>query len=505
MSTRSRSKSASLADPLREPLKAKSHARGRSDRRASEHQRRAETLTRRNDLLPALTVVNRPLADLVPYTRRLRRFGLDDIIEAANVIAAKGFLQPIFISRDGCTILDGELRFEAARWLQLEEVPCIYTGTLEPKEERAVRIALNRLGQRREWDLGELRLELEELLVEEEPIDLLGFDSIELDQIMDGGRDPGEDEVPEPEPGPPVTRTGDLWQLGEHRLICGDAREPAVLAELLAGERVQLLLSDPPYNIAISSIVSTRHREFAHASGEMTSDQFAGFLAAFLGAAREVMVDGAIAMVFMDWRQIELLLRVGREAGLELLNLVVWAKANAGMGSFYRSQHELVAVMKKPGEHKNRIQFGKKGRNRANVWFAPGAGTLGSDAREMLKQHPTSKPVQLLADALIDVTDPEDIVLDCFGGSGSTLMAAERTGRMARLIELDQTYCDVILRRWMKATGEEAVLPATGQSFTEIEAQRQEQDPDDEDADDGDDDVIDDIIGGPGLETIPRS
>lgn len=475
-------RSGSLADPLREPLRAKSHARNQSARRANDHERRHETIGRRNDLLPVLTIVTRAVAELVPHVRRLRKFGLEDIIEAANVISSKGFLQPIFISRDGKTILDGELRFEAARWLQLEEVPCIYTEMLEPKEERAVRIALNRLGQRREWDLGELRLELEELLLDEEPIDLLGFDSIELDQIMDDGGSPEEDEVPEPLAGDPLTRPGDLWQLGEHRLICGDARDPNVLAALLGRELAQLLLTDPPYNIAISSIVSTRHREFAHASGEMSSGQFAEFLGQFLSAARDVMLDGAIAQVFMDWRQIEILLREGREAGLELLNLVTWVKANAGMGSFYRSQHELVAVMKKPGDHKNRIQFGKKGRNRANVWFAPGAGTLGSEAREMLKEHPTSKPVQLLADAMIDVTDPGDIVLDCFGGSGSTLMAAGRTGRIARLIELDQTYCDVILRRWMAAKGCEPVLAATGQTWNEVVNERQPPDDEGEDS-----------------------
>lgn len=464
-----------LAEPLREPLREQSHSRNRAARRASDQERRNESIPRRNDLLPALTILNRPVAELVPHVRRLRKFSLEDIIEAANVISAKGFLQPIFISRDGRTILDGELRFEAARWLQLEEVPCIFTETLEPKEERAVRIALNRLGQRREWDLGELRLELEELLLDEEPIDLLGFDNIELDQIMDAGSSPEEDEVPVRDEGDPLTQPGDLWQLGDHKLICGDSRDPFVLEVLLGREQVQQLLTDPPYNIAISSIVSTSHREFAHASGEMSDAQFADFIAQFLSAARDVMVDGAIAQVFMDWRQIEILLRVGRETGLELINLVAWVKANGGMGSFYRSQHELVAVMKKPGTHKNRIQFGKKGRNRANVWFAPGAGTLGSDAREMLKEHPTSKPVQLLADAMIDVTDPGDIVLDCFGGSGSTLMAAERTARTARLIELDQTYCDVILRRWMAAKGNEPILVATGQTWSEVASERQDQ------------------------------
>lgn len=456
-----------LADQLREPLKAKSRSRNARDKHASEHERRAETIARRNDILPAHQIVLRPVVELVPFTRRLRKFGLDDIIEAANVISSFGFQQPLFISRDGKTLLDGELRLEAARWLQLDEVPCIFTETLAKTQERALRIALNRLGQRREWDMEELRLEIEELIVEDERIDLLGFDSIELDQIR-SVEEEAEDGPDEPEPGPAVTRLGDVWILGSHRLICGEARDTHVLARLLGDDKVQLLATDPPYNIAVSTIVSTKHEEFAHASGEMTPEQFATFLSDFLTPARDAMVEGAIAFVFMDWRQIEILLRVGREAGLELSNLVTWVKSNAGMGSFYRSQHELVAVFKKPGQHKNRIQFGKKGRNRANVWFAPGAGTQGTDARAMLKEHPTSKPVRLLSEAIIDVTDPGDIVLDCFGGSGSTLIAAERTDRLARLIELDPGYCDLIVRRWQGETGKDAVLGGSELTFDEI-------------------------------------
>lgn len=240
----------------------------------------------------------------------------------------------------------------------------------------------------------------------------------------------------------------------------------------MRNEQAQLLLTDPPYNIAISSIVSTKHREFAEASGEMSADEFATFLTDFLSASKSVMTDGAIGFVFMDWRQLELLLRAVRMREFELLNLIPWVKANAGMGSLYRSQHELIAMFKTSGTHKNRIELGARGRNRTNVWFAPGAGTMGSEAREMLGKHPTSKPVDMLADAIYDVTDPDDIVLDCFGGSGSTLIAAARTKRRARLIELDPVYCDLIIRRWQKETGKEALLELNGRSFPELEAER---------------------------------
>jgi DNA modification methylase len=467
-------KSNAIGNTLGQALSEKSRTRSRREKRTSEHERRAETVVRRNDILPDHTIVKLPLVDLHPYANRIRKMSMDDTIEAANIISTYGFLMPIFISRDRKTILDGELRYEAARWLQLTEVPCIIVEDLDPKQERAVRMVLNSLGHRRVWDLEVVRLEVAEIEIEEQPIDLLGFDGIELDQLKEEDEEDAtpEEEPEEPRDGPTITRAGDIWMLGEHRLICGDARFESVLSALLGEERVQMLFTDPPYNIAISSIVSTKHREFAHGSGEMSQSEFAQFLSDVLAATKPMMLSGALAFIFMDWRQIEILLRIGRESGFELLNLIAWVKANAGMGNFYRSQHELVAMFKKPGEHKNRIQLGANGRNRANVWFAPGAGTLGSEAREMLKEHPTSKPVQMLADAIIDVTDPGDIILDCFGGSGSTLMAAEKTGRKARLVEIDEAYCDVVLRRWMQATGKDAILEATGQPFVEVAAER---------------------------------
>lgn len=466
-------RSKQFSDTLSTDFQTRSRERAKKFARIAEQERRP--VARRNDLLPQLTIELRELTTLIAPEKRQRKFGLDDIIEAANVIAAQGFLQPIVLGRDD-RIIDGELRFEAARWLQLEQVPCLVLSHLDRAEEKQVRIALNRLGQRREWDVEVLRTELEELIIAEKDIESLGLDTIELDQILIDPAVGGEEEnVPEPEERSPVTRLGDLWVLGEHRLLAGDATKPESYRLLMGEERAQLLLTDAPYNVKVSSVVSTRHREFVQGSGEMSDSEFKAFLAAFIGCCSEVMVDGAIAFLFIDWRQLERMLRAGREAGFELLNIISWIKANGGMGSLYRSQKEEIPMFKKPGEHKNRIKFGAKGRNRTNCWFAPGAGTLGTDSRAMLKEHPTSKPVALLVDAIIDVTDPGDIVLDCFGGSGSTLVAAEKTRRAARLIELDCGYCDVILRRWMGFTGEEPVLEETGQSFSEVLEERNDE------------------------------
>lgn len=460
-----------FSDTLSATFQTRSRDRSKKLARIGEQERKV--LARRNALLPELTIELRDLKALVAPERRHRKFGLDDIIEAANVIASQGFLQPIVLGRDD-RIIDGELRYEAARWLQLDEVPCLVLSHLDRAEEKQVRIALNRLGQRREWDIEVLRTELEELILAERDIEALGLDTIELDQILIDPVPGGEEEnVPEPEDGPVVTQLGDLWRLGNHRLLAGDATKEESYSQLMEGEQAQLLLADAPYNIKVSTIVSTRHREFVQGSGEMSDAEFEAFLAAFIRCCSDVMVDGAIAFLFIDWRQLERMLRAGREAGLELVNIISWIKANGGMGSFYRSQKEEIPMFRKPGQHKNRIKFGAKGRNRTNCWFAPGAGTLGTDSRAMLTQHPTSKPVALLVDAIVDVTDPGDIVLDCFGGSGSTLIACEKTRRSARLIELDCRYCDVILRRWMALTGEEPVLLATRQTLSEVIAERE--------------------------------
>ncbi len=273
-----------------------------------------------------------------------------------------------------------------------------------------------------------------------------------------------------------TSRAGDAWILGDHRLIQGDARDPGVYARLMAeGETAVLVLTDTPFNVPNLGHVTSNagHREFAMANGEMSADQFGGFSRGWMSAAATHIVDGGLIATFIDWRSVEIVLRCGRELGLTLLNLVVWAKSNGGQGSLWRSQHELLPVFKKGGDaHINNVELGRHGRWRSNVWTYPGASSLGSDSRDELSFHPTVKPRVLLEDALLDVTNRGDIVIDCFAGSGSTLLAAEAVGRRCRAIEIDGPYCDVVIRRWQEMTGRQAVLEANGEPFADIAAQR---------------------------------
>ena len=248
-------------------------------------------------------------------------------------------------------------------------------------------------------------------------------------------------------------------------------------AALLEGERVDLVFTDPPYNVPIDGHVCglgrVRHREFAMGAGEMSQAAFTEFLAETLGAAADTCRDGAIAFVCMDWRHMGELLAAGRQVFAELKNLCVWNKTNGGMGTFYRSKHELVFVFK-VGEapHVNTFGLGETGRYRTNVWDYAGISSLGANRDEELAMHPTVKPVALVADAIKDCSKRGDTVLDPFGGSGSTLIAAEKTGRLARLLEYDPAYCDTILRRWEAFTGKRAMLAATGEPLEDVEERR---------------------------------
>jgi len=287
-----------------------------------------------------------------------------------------------------------------------------------------------------------------------------GFGLAEVDFVIDAAQDRSmtgsetgaEDILSEPA-SLAVTRPGEMWQLGRHRLICGDARRADDYQALLQNERVDLVFTDPPYNVRIDGHVcglgSVRHREFAFASGDMTSDAFTAFLAESLGAMASYCRDGAIAFVCMDWRHMRELLDAGDQAFSEFKNLCVWNKTNGGMGTFYRSKHELVFVYKVgSAPHVNTFGLGEGGRYRTNVWDYAGISSLSATRRDDLAMHPTVKPVALVADAIRDCSARGALVLDGFGGSGSTLIAAETCGRAARLIEYDPHYCDTIVRRW---------------------------------------------------------
>ncbi|MGZ9117032.1 MAG: DNA-methyltransferase, partial [Methylocystis sp.] len=294
--------------------------------------------------------------------------------------------------------------------------------------------------------------------------------------LLDPEHDAADDIDSDALKGSPASRSGDRWLLGEHRLLCGDARSVDDLDRLMDGQRAAAMFTDPPYNVAIRGVVGrggTKHREFAMASGELSEAAFVQFLREALGQAIRVSKDGAVHYVFMDWRHIDILMGVGRELYSSPLNMVVWNKTTPGQGSFYRSQHELIGVFR-VGEasHQNNIELGRHGRNRSNVWTYPGVNSFGAGRDEALAMHPTVKPVALIADALRDCTRRGDLILDPFAGSGSTILAAERVGRRAYALEIDPRYVDVAVRRWQAYTRRDAVCASTGLTFDDTQARR---------------------------------
>ena len=427
-------------------------------------------------------VLEREIASLRPYPRNARTHSKKQIKQIATSIERFGFTNPVLVS-DAGEIIAGHGRVEAARLLGMQRVPTLALSHLSEAERRAYVLADNKLALNAGWDKEILAIELQALVDLEFDVEITGFSLAEIDFVLDeaGEADPAnpdmpEDDVPEPS-GDAVTRMGDLWQLGRHRLLCGDSRSSDDFARLMDGDRADLVFTDPPYNVAIDGNVcglgSVKHREFAFASGEMNRAQFVAFLTDTLGNMSRVMRDGAIAYVCMDWRHMGELLEAGEACFTEFKNLVVWNKTNGGMGAFYRSKHELIFVFKHGhAEHTNSFGLGQTGRYRTNVWDYAGISSIGAGRSEELAMHPTVKPVALIADALRDCSRRGEIVLDGFGGSGSTLIAAEKTGRSGRLIEYDPLYCDTIIRRWEKFTGKRAVLCDTDSAFEDIADER---------------------------------
>jgi DNA modification methylase len=423
-----------------------------------------------------LKVEYRLLESLQPYSGNARTHSQRQVAQIAASIRRFGFVSPVLLGEDD-VVIAGHGRIEAARSLAMAEVPTIRLDHLSPAERRAYLLADNRLAELAGWDTDLLALELKglEALDLDFELELTGFDGTELERLLgrvtDAADDP-EDQVPEAT-GPAVTRPGDVWVLGPHRLHCGDARDPQAYDTLMAGELARMVFADPPYNVAIDGHAGGKgriaRRPFIMASGEMSSEEFTTFLTETLSGMAGASTDGAIAFICMDWRHLPELLAAGAVAYDEMKNLIVWTKDNGGMGAFYRSQHELIGVFKKGrGPHVNTFGLGENGRYRTNVWSYPGVNSFTPGREEALAWHPTVKPVAMVADAIRDVSHRGEIVLDAFGGSGTTLIAAHRTGRRARLLELDPLYCDVICRRWAAASGEPALLEGCGRVFDTI-------------------------------------
>jgi DNA modification methylase len=427
-------------------------------------------------------LVEREITSLRRYPGNARTHSRKQLRQIAASIERFGFTNPVLVS-DAGEIIAGHGRVEAAKLIGRKTVPTLALSNLSEADRRAYVLADNKLALNAGWDKEILAIELQALVDLDFDVELTGFSLAEVDLALDeavdanpDGRDPVDDILPDPT-GQTVSRLGDLWLLGRHRLLCGDSRSAADMDRLMSGQRADLVFTDPPYNVAIDGNVcglgSVRHREFAFASGEMDKGQFTDFLAETLSNISRVMRDGAIAFVCMDWRHMGELLAAGERSFTELKNLIVWNKTNGGMGAFYRSKHELIFVFKEGrAEHTNSFGLGESGRYRTNVWDYAGISSIGSSRSEELAMHPTVKPVALIADAIRDCSRRGETVLDAFGGSGSTLIAAEKTGRVARLIEYDRTYCDTIIRRWEKYTGKRAKFEETGANFDEVADER---------------------------------
>ena len=422
---------------------------------------------------------------LKPYDRNARTHSDRQIVLIAQSIETFGFNNPIIAEEDG-TIIAGHGRWEAAKRLGIKQVPILRARHLTPEKIRAYRLADNRLAELSGWDTDLQALEIGALndLDLGFSIETLGWTHAEIDVMLDppeeaggdGPRDALDSEIPD-RPAEPVSRSGDLWTMGEHRLLVGSSLEPSNFQKLMAGRKAALLCQDVPYNVPVNGHVSglgrTKHREFAMASGEMSAEEFKNFLAANLVATIPHLDPGAIMALFMDHRGLFTLQLALREVGAEQINLAVWVKSNGGMGSLYRSQHELVVIAKHDkAPHINNVQLGKYKRYRTNVWRYPGVNSFGRHRMDQIESHPTPKPIALVADAIRDVTNRSQIVFDGFMGSGTTILAAERTGRIAYGIEIDPGYIDVTIQRWEKMTKREAVLEGTSETFAQVKARR---------------------------------
>ena len=421
-----------------------------------------------NDM-PDLKIKNLEISSLKPWANNARTHSKKQIKQIANSIKEFGFTNPVLID-DENNILAGHGRVAAAKTLNMQAVPCVYLSHMTPVQKRAYVLADNKLALNAGWDDELLAEELEALHAIDIDFDLelTGFSIAEADLIIESlspedGSDPDDDLIPIIDNTLPEVRLGDIWELGPHRLICADALSEQTLILLMEDKRAHMVFTDPPYNVPIDGNVcgkgSIKHDEFEMASGEMSADQFTQFLRKSFTNMVAHSQDGSIHFICMDWRHISEISKAGEHVYSELKNMIVWVKDNGGMGTFYRSRHELIFAFKYGTEaHTNTFELGQHGRYRTNVWEYKGMNSASAERLSELSMHPTVKPVKMISDAIRDVSPRGGVVLDIFAGSGSTLIAAHKTGRRAYLAEIDPKYCGVIIRRWEKHAHDEAVL-----------------------------------------------
>jgi DNA modification methylase len=425
----------------------------------------------------------RNLRTLRPYQHNARTHSKRQIEQIARSIERFGFLNPVLIDASG-GIIAGHGRVEAARQLGLSQVPTLRIEHLTDTEKRAYILADNKLAAKAGWDREILAIELQTLVDMDFEIELAGFEMGEVDLILDEATEIKqapllpEDSVPEVSAGRPAIKRGDLWLLGAHRLYCGDARDERAYDGLMKGTKAEFVFTDPPYNVPIDGHVSglgrIRHREFEMASGEMGQAEYTTFLEKVFRLLCAYTENGSIHDICIDWRHVFEMLVAGRAVYHELKNICVWNKSNAGMGSFYRSQHELILIWKNGTQpHINNFELGQYGRSRTNIWNYAGVNSFKRERAAELAMHPTTKSALLVSDAIRDCSRRGGLVLDPFAGSGTVVIAAERTGRKARVIEIDQAYCDLIVKRWQEYTGKRATHGRTGAEFDDVETREQ--------------------------------
>ncbi len=432
-----------------------------------------------NKSLSELEVAYKSVVSLAAHPHNARIHSKQQIRQIAASIKAFGFTNPVLIDQND-TVIAGHGRVAAAKLLSMDQVPTIRLEGLSEDQVRAYVIADNRLAEKAGWDKSILAIELQHLLTIDSDLDVTvtGFEVPEIDLILSQAAELDQDDVFEmAQTGQTVTQPGDLWHLGKHRILCGNALDESSYKPLIASRHANLVFVDPPYNVPIEGNVSgngsIHHSEFAMASGEMNEAEFVAFLSTSLRLLARHSTNGSIHFICMDWRHAGELLAAGNQIYESLLNLCVWVKNNGGLGSFYRSRHELIFVFKNGGgPHRNNIQLGRYGRNRTNIWEYPNVSALSPNGDEgnLLALHPTVKPVALIADALLDCSARGEIVLDTFLGSGSTLIASERVGRVCFGMEIEPQYVDVAIHRWQRHTGDRAIHSPTGKCFDELAA-----------------------------------
>lgn len=425
-------------------------------------------------------IVYRVPSDLQPWPNNPRKHSDRQKAKLKASIRKFGFTSVVVID-ELAMVLSGHCRVEVSVEMGLPTIPTRTIFGLSEDSKRAYVLADNKTAELARWDNTLLKSEIELLIRADFEIETTGFSTAEIDLMFDDpaapqGSDPDDLQVDDISK-EVISRKGDHWQLGSHRLLCGDALDPNSYQAVMQGDLAQLVISDVPYNVKINGHVSgkgkAKHAEFLQASGEMSSQEFTSFLNAAFAQTHACSQDGAIHFYFIDWRHIRELQDAAQPLFGTPRQLCVWVKDNGGMGTFYRSQHELVFAFKK-GEapHINNFELGQHGRYRTNVWEYAGANSFQGEGHELLAVHPTVKPVSLIADALRDCSHRKGVVLDPFAGSGTILVAAERTGRHARAIELYPQYVDVAVMRWQRATGKKAILSATGQTWSQVRAER---------------------------------